>query len=91
MYGDVRACREGDDTIVVKSPYTDPTRLALRTDGSLDPRFGSHGRARIHTPWRGRDSELDTTVVITRASPRAITVVAMRDGLNQLQIVRVLL
>ena len=94
MYGEVWAFREDNDTVVVKSPYADPTRLALAAlhpDGSLDPRFGSQGRASIHTPWRGRDAELDTTVVIIRATPPAITVVAERGGLNQLQIVRVLL
>jgi hypothetical protein len=91
MYGTVWALRKDNDTVVVTSPYADPTYLALAAlhpDGSLDPRFGSQGRARIRTPWRGRD---DTTVVIIRAPPRAVTVVAARGGLNHLQIVRVLL
>lgn len=91
MYGKVWALRKDKDTVVVMSPYADPTRLALAArhpDGSLDPRFGSQGRARIRTPWRGRD---DTTVVVIRAPPRAITVVAARGGRNHLQIVRVLL
>jgi hypothetical protein len=94
MYGKVWALRKDNDTVVVTSLYADPTHVtlaALHPDGSLDPRFGSQGRARIHTPWRGRYAPVDTTVVITRATPRTITVVAARDGLNQLQIVRVLL
>jgi hypothetical protein len=91
MYGKVWALRKDNDTVVVTSPYADPTRLALAArhpDGSLDPRFGSQGLARIRTPWWGRD---DTTVVVIRAPPRAITVVAARGGRNHLQIVRVLL
>jgi hypothetical protein len=91
LYGDVQAFRAGDDIVVVESPYADPTHLALtalRPDGSADPRFGSHGRARIHTPWRGRNSALETMVSITKASPRAIVVIATRYGRSQLQIVR---
>jgi len=94
MYGQVWPFRKEKGTVVVTSPYAEPTRLALtalRPDGSIDPRFGSQGRARIHTPWRGRNAWLDTTVVIARAAPRAITLVATRAGLNELQIVRVLL
>jgi hypothetical protein len=89
--GTVWALRKDNDTVVVASPYADPTHLALAAlhpDGSLDPGFGSQGRARVRTPWRGRD---DTTVVIVRAPPRAITVVAAFGGRNHLQIVRVLL
>jgi hypothetical protein len=94
MYGTVWAFHKGNDTVVVKSPYDDATRLtltALRPDGSIDPRFGSQGRASIRTPWRGRYAALDTTVIITGATKRAITLVATRAGLSQLQIVRVLL
>jgi hypothetical protein len=94
MYGRVWAFRKDNDTVVVKSPYADPTRLALaalRPDGSLDPKFGSRGRATIHAPWWGRDTALETTVVITRATLPTITLVATRYGYNQLQIVRVLL
>jgi hypothetical protein len=91
LYGDIQALGDGDDIRVVESPYADPTHLALRElrpDGSLDPRFGSQGRAGIRTPWRGRNSALDTTVVITKATPAEITVIATRYGRNQLQIIR---
>jgi hypothetical protein len=94
MYGRVWVFRKDNDTVVVKSPYADSTRLALaalRRDGSLDPKFGSQGRATIHAPWWGRDAALETTVVITRVTLPTITLVATRYGFNQLQIVRVLL
>ena len=94
MYGQVWPFRSDNRTVVITSPYAETTRLrltALGPDGSIDSRFGSRGRARIHTPWRGRNAALDTTVLITRATPRAITLVATRAGLKQLQIIRVLL
>lgn len=90
MYGDIRAFDGDGDTFVVESPYADSTKLtvmALRPDGSLDQRFGNHGRARIHTPWRGGNAAPDTTVSITEASPRAITLIATSSGRN-LQIIR---
>jgi hypothetical protein len=92
MYGTVRAFHAGNDTFVLVSPYADPTRLTLtarRRDGSIDPRFGSRGRARIHTPWRGPNAALDTTVLINQASPNAVVLVAWSYGRNQLQIIRV--
>jgi hypothetical protein len=55
------------DTLVVKTPYADSTQLTLMArppDGSIDPRFGSHGRVRIHTPWRGQDAALGTEVSV---------------------------
>lgn len=91
MYGDIQAFVGDGNTFVVESPYADSTQLtvtAFRPDGSLDHRFGSRGRARIHTPWRGGDAALDTTVSITEASPRAITLIAMSSELRQLQIIR---
>ena len=78
MYGTVWAFHTRNKTVVVKSPYDDATRLtltAVRTDGSIDPRFGSHGRAGIRTPWRGRYAELNTTVLSGGAGRRAITLV----------------
>jgi hypothetical protein len=90
MYGDVRAFEDGDDTLVVESPYADPTQLTLtarRLDGSIDPRFGSGGRARIHTPWRGFSATLDTTVSISNAGAGAIVIVAARS--DELQVIRV--
>jgi hypothetical protein len=92
MYGVVRAFHTGQETFVLVSPYADPTQLTLtarRRDGSIDPRFGSHGRATIHAPWRGRNSALDTMVSITKAIPSAVVVIATSYGRAQLQIVRV--
>jgi hypothetical protein len=92
MFGTVRAFHAGHDTVVVMSPYADQTRLTLtarRRDGSIDPRFGSRGRARIHTPWRGPNAALDTTVLINQASPNAVVLVAWSYGRNQLHIIRV--
>jgi hypothetical protein len=91
LYGDVQAFGAGDDTVVIGSPYADSTRLrmtALRPDGSVDLGFASHGRARIHTPWKGRNSALDTMVSITRSRPRAIVIVATRYRYNELQLIR---
>jgi hypothetical protein len=88
----VQAFHSGSDTLVVESPYTDPTQLtvtARRSDGSVDPRFGSGGRARIQAPWRGPNAALDTTVSITNAGPGAIVVIATRSGHNELQVIRV--
>ncbi len=90
MYGDVQALHDGADTLVVELPYADPTRLtvtARRSNGSVDPRFGSRGRAQIRTPWKGRNAALETTVSINKASPRAIVVIATRH--DQLQVIRV--
>jgi hypothetical protein len=44
---------------------------------------------RIHTPWKGRNSALDTMVSIANGRPRAIVVIATRYGHNELQIARV--
>jgi hypothetical protein len=92
MYGTVDAFHVGGDIFVVASPYADSTQVtvtALRSDGSADPRFGSRGRARIHTPWKGRNAALETMVSVHRASPRTIVVIATQDGRKQLQVIRV--
>jgi hypothetical protein len=91
-YGTVQAFEDGEDALVVESPFADTTHLTLtarRTDGSIDRRFGSRGRARIHTPWRGRNAALETDVSILKAAPRAIVVIATRYGRNELQVIRV--
>jgi len=90
MYGSVEAFHESDDTFVVESPYANPTQLTItarRADGSIDPRFGNDGRARIRTPWRGFNASLETQVSITEAGPKAIVIVATRPG--RLQVIRV--
>jgi hypothetical protein len=92
LYGSVQAFPEGADTVVVASPYADPTHItltAIRQDGSTDASFGSHGHARIHTPWRGPDSASGTTVKIARASPTEIVVIATEWRHNQLELLRV--
>src|SRR5437899_3150187 len=65
------------------------TPQARRNDGSADPRFGSRGRARIHTPWKGPNATPETMVSVNRASPRTIVVIATQDGRKQLQVIRV--
>jgi hypothetical protein len=91
MYGSVKAFRDGQHIFVVTAPYADQTPLTItarRPDGSIDPRFGSNGRARIDTLRRGRNAEPDT-ISITKAGPRAIVVVATRYGRDELQLIRV--
>ena len=92
MYGEVHAFREGEDIFLVLVPYADQTQLtvtARRPDGSVDPRFGSRGRASIRTPWRGREAALETMVSVNRANPGTLVVVATEDGRKQLQVIRV--
>ncbi len=85
-----RPCADGPSFSAPSA--TGPTQLtvtARRPDGSVDPRFGSRGRAQIHTPWRGRNASLEAMVSITKAGPRAIVLVATRDGRHELQLIRV--
>jgi len=92
MYGDVRAFHARSDTFLVETQYADPTQVivaAHRADGSLDASFGSGGRARIHTPWRGRYARLDTMVSINQANPTTIVVIAASPRRNVLQLIRV--
>jgi hypothetical protein len=90
LYGTVEAIHDGNETLVVESPYADPTRLTItarRADGSIDSRFGRNGRALVRTPWRGFNAKLDTDVSIARAGPGAVVIVATRSG--RLQLIRV--
>jgi hypothetical protein len=93
MFGSILlAFRAGKEIFVVTAPYGDQTQLtvtARRSDGSVDRRFGSRGRARIRTPWRGRDPALETIVSINRASKKTLVVVATQDGRKQMQVIRV--
>ena len=92
MDGEVHAFHAGDDIFVVASPWADSTQLtasALRPDGSADPRFGTGGRAWIHTPWKGSHARIETMVSVIRASPRTIVLIATQDGRKQLQVIRV--
>src|SRR5439155_1946838 len=91
-YGNVQAFDDGKDTLLVESPYADSTQLTLtarRPDGSLDPRFASRGRARIHAPWRGPNAALETDVSLIKAGPRALVLIATRYGHKQLRVIRV--
>lgn len=90
MYGEIQAFDDGPDALVVGSPYTDSTKLtlmALRPDGSFSQRFGSSGRVRVRTPWKGRNAAVETKVLIAEASPRVIVLIATAYGRN-LQIIR---
>ncbi len=92
MDGSVQALRDGHDAILATTPYADPTDItltALRPDGSTDPRFASHGSARIRTPWHGSSATLSTTVSIDEASPTEIVIVATDSERNQMQLIRV--
>jgi hypothetical protein len=92
MYGEVQAFRVGDDIFSVALPYGDSTRLTLAArhrDGSLDAQFANRGRAWMHTRWSGFNAVLGTTASVARAGPRAIVVVATRDGRNELHLIRV--
>jgi len=92
MYGDILAFRDGDDIFVVGSPYANSTQLmvtARRPDGSADTRFGSHGRARIRTPWKGPHATLDSSVLVNKASPRTMVVIATQEGRKELRVIRV--
>ena len=92
MYGSVQVLPDGQDAILAASPYADPTDItltALRPDGSTDPRFGSHGSARIRTPRHGPNATLSTMVSIDEASPTEIVIIATEPARSQMQIIRV--
>jgi hypothetical protein len=92
MFASIQVFRAGTEIFVVTAPYGDQTQLtvtARRSDGSVDPRFGSRGTARIRGPWRGRDAALETMVSVNRAGPNTLVVVATRDGRKQMQLIRV--
>lgn len=90
MDGAVQAFPDGNDTLIVESPYANRTELtieALRPDGSLDTGFARDGVAQIRTPWRGANAALETMVSISQAGPHTILFVA-QDGGNQIQVLR---
>jgi hypothetical protein len=92
MYGSVKVLADGHDAILAETPYADQTDItltALRPDGSTDPRFASHGSARIRTPWHGSSAALSTTVSIDEASPTEIVIIAIEPDRNQMQLIRV--
>jgi hypothetical protein len=92
MYGSVQALPDGHGEILAETQYADPTEItltALYPDGSTDPRFASHGSARIRTPWRGPNVTLSTTVSIDQATPSEIVVVATESARSQVQLIRV--
>jgi hypothetical protein len=92
MYAGVSALPMGRDTIVATSPYANAVSLtltAIRPDGSLDPRFGSGGRALIRIPWRGQDPGLEAAVAVEKIGPRAIVVLAADGGHHVLRAIRI--
>jgi hypothetical protein len=91
MYGSVQVLPDGHDALLAATPYADSTDItltALRPDGSTDPRFGSHGSARIRTLWHGSSATL-STVSINEASPTEIVIIATESEQNQMQLIRV--
>lgn len=91
MYGGIDAFEGAGDTFVLASPYGDQSQMtvtALRSDGSADSRFGARGRAQIGTPGKGSKRAGDFDVVVTRAGPRAGTLVATFFGDSPMHIVR---
>jgi hypothetical protein len=91
MYGSMQLLADGHDAILAATPYADPTDItltALGPDGSTDPRFASHGSARIRTPWHGSNATLSTTVSIDEASQTEIVIIATESGRDQMQIIR---
>ena len=91
MYGDLQSFGVGDDTVVVESPYGEPTTIRLmmlRPNGLVNRQFGNDGLAEIRTPWQGKAAQ-GTMVSITRASPSSIAIVAWQQSDDQLQIVLV--
>jgi hypothetical protein len=91
MAGGFDAFEYGAETLIVQSPYTNPTELTLtvrRLDGSLDPRFGSRGRTLIRTPWSGTSMAWDVMVSTSEANRTTLLVIATLNGHNELQLVR---
>jgi len=91
MAGATYAFENGADSLIVQSPYSNPTELTLtarRPDGSLDPHFGSGGRGLVRTPWSGTSMAWDVMVSISEANPTTIVVIATLNGHNELRILR---
>jgi hypothetical protein len=91
MEAGVAAYRRGREILVLSSPLTlaeasPVTVTARRADGSVDPRFGGRGRARIGAPWKG---VLSGELSIAEAGPRTLVVIAMRSERRQLDVTRV--
>jgi hypothetical protein len=76
MYGTIRAFPDA----VAEAPYADPTRITIAARRSVV--------AVVRTPWRGADAADGTTVAIDEAAPQKLVVVAVRDGSDELQLVR---
>ena len=92
LYGGFDGFKDGIDTLILESPYIDTTRqtlLLLRPDGSTDTGFGTDGRVRIRTPWRGHDAAVATSLLVIKAGPKSLVLVVTADGHRQLQVTRV--
>jgi hypothetical protein len=91
LYGRAWAFPDGHDSVLVASPWGDPAQLslvALRPDGSADPRFASHGRAQVRTSARGNPNEEPERVSVTEANPTELVFLATQSGGAQLQFIR---
>lgn len=91
MYGGVDAFKDGSNTLLVESSYTNATRYTLRLlkpNGANLAGFGASGKVRIRTPWSGSSAGLDTEVHVTKSGPNALTVVATREEHRQWAVIR---
>lgn len=92
MQAGVSALPLGHDTVVSSSPYGNAVRLALTAigpDGSIDSRFGNHGRISVRAPWRGQDAGLEAALDFVKVGPRAILVLAADGGHHELLALRI--
>jgi hypothetical protein len=88
LLGGVNAFKDGPDTLMAVTPYADSTRLTLRLlrpNGSAKRSFGTNGRVRIHTPWRGHIAAIETSIFLGRASAKTLNVAATEGERKQLQ------
>jgi len=75
MFGAVSGFTIGRETLLVGTPYANQSRLrltAVLANGSLDPRFGNGGRARIHAPWRGQDATMNAYATTDKVGRHAL-------------------
>jgi hypothetical protein len=91
LYGRAWAFPDGHDSVLAASTWGEPAQLslmALRPDGSADPRFASHGRVQVHTSARGNLNEELERVSVTEANPTELVLLATQSGREQLHLIR---
>ena len=88
----VSTFKHGDELLLVTSPpfaqLSTFSITARRLDGSVDPRFGGRGRVRVLAPWRGRNSRDATDLDVSSTPDGELAVLALRDGVRQLRLIR---